>query len=410
MSSIRDMSGKWRSIGLLAVAELLVLSVWFSGAATLPAIRAETEITSLQASLYTSMLSVGFVVGTLVSAILGLADRWRPQTFFSAAALIGASANGALIWIDPASPLVPVFRFGIGICMAGCYPVGMKMVSTWARGDMGLLTGLLVAALTLGSGAPHLAQAFLSGIDWRLTLGATSTAALIGAVLVQVVVLGPNALKPAKFKPAAVLEAWRNRALRLANFGYFGHMWELYAVWGWMVVFLNASFTAWYGAGDPRVAFNASLLTFGVLGAGAIGAFLGGWLADRVGRTAVTMGAMGASTACCMVAGFLFGGPPWIMTVFCLFWGIVVIADSAQFSASVMELAEPERVGTMVTAQTSIGFMLTLITIHMVPEVVEIIGWEWAFWTVAIGPLLGFIAMGRLRRLPDAVKIAGGRR
>lgn len=410
MGSIQDMNGKWRSVGLLALAELLVLSVWFSGAATLPAIRAETEITSLQASLYTSMLSVGFVFGTLVSAVLGLADRWRPQTFFTAAAVIGATANGALIWIDPASPLVPVFRFGIGICMAGCYPVGMKMVSTWARGDMGLLTGLLVGALTLGSGTPHLAQAFLSGIDWRMTLGATSIAALIGAVLVQTVVLGPNALKPAKFKPAAVLEAWRNRALRLANFGYFGHMWELYAVWGWMVVFLNASFAVWYGAGDPRVSFSASLLTFGVLGAGAIGAFLGGWLADRLGRTAVTMGAMGASAGCCMVAGFLFGGPPWVMAIFCLFWGIVVIADSAQFSASVMELADPERVGTMITAQTSIGFMLTLVTIHLVPEVVAVVGWEWAFWVVAIGPLLGFVAMGRLRSHPDAVKIAGGRR
>lgn len=404
------MSGKWRSVLLLALAEVLTLSVWFSGAATLPAIRAETEITSLQASLYTSMLSVGFVTGTLISAILGLADRWRPQSFFGVSAVIACTANASLIWIDPASPLVPVLRFCIGVSMAGLYPVGMKMIATWARADMGLLTGLLVGALTLGSGAPHLAQAFLAGIDWRLTLGVTSAAALTGGVLVQFMSLGPNAMRRAAFKPSAVLEAWRNRALRLANLGYFGHMWELYAVWGWMVVFLNASFSRWYGAGDPRVGLNASLLTFGVLGAGAIGALLGGWLADRIGRTAVTMSAMGLSAGCCLVAGFLFGGPPWILALFCLFWGVVVIADSAQFSSSVMELADPERVGTMVTAQTCIGFLLTLIPIHMLPEVVALIGWEWAFWTIAVGPLLGFLAMARLRAHPDAVKIAGGRR
>lgn len=402
--------GKWRAISLLCIAEISALSLWFTGAATLPAIRAEYPISDLQASLYSSMLSVGFVTGTLISAILGLADRWKPQLFFCFAALLAGSANLAIAFLDPASPLVPVLRFLIGASSAGCYPVGMKMVATWAKGDMGLLVGLLVAALTLGSGAPHLSQAFLQGLDWRLTLYVTSGFSVFAALLVLGVRLGPNAMKPAKFRPAAVLEAWRNKALRLANFGYFGHMWELYAVWGWIVVFLTASFTVWYGEGDPRIGVNASLTAFGVMGMGAVGALVAGLLADRVGRTTVTMTAMALSAACCLVVGFLFGGPPLPMILLCLFWGVVVIADSAQFSSAVMELADPERVGTMVTAQTCIGFSLTLITIHLLPIAAEHIGWEWAFWIIAIGPMLGFLAMARLRAHPDAVKIAGGRK
>lgn len=402
--------GKWRAATLLCIAEISALSLWFTGAATLPAIRAEYPLSDLQASLYSSMLSVGFVAGTLTSAILGLADRWKPQMFFFCSALLAATANAVIAGLDPASPLVPTLRFLIGASMAGCYPVGMKMVATWAKGDMGLLVGILVGALTLGSGAPHLSQAFLQGLDWRLTLYVTSGFSVFAALLVLGVRLGPNAMKPAKFKPSAVLEAWRNKALRLANFGYFGHMWELYAVWGWIVVFLTASFTVWYGEGDPRVGVNASLTAFGVMAMGAVGALVAGLLADRVGRTMVTMTAMALSAACCLVVGFLFGGPPLPLILICLFWGVVVIADSAQFSSAVMELADPERVGTMVTAQTCIGFSLTLITIHLLPIAAERIGWEWAFWIIAIGPMLGFLAMARLRAHPDAMKIAGGKR
>lgn len=404
------MKGKAAAIALLAVAEVAALSIWFTGAATLPAIRAEVEISDLQASLYSSMMSVGFVLGTLTSAILGLADRWRPQYFFCGAALVAAAANALVATLDPASPVVPALRLVSGASMAGCYPVGMKMVSTWAKGDMGMLVGILVGALTLGSGAPHLSQAFLQGVDWRMTLFVTSAACALAGVLVLSVKLGPNAMPSAPFKPAAALQGWRNKALRLANFGYFGHMWELYAVWGWIGVFLYASYSAWYGEGDPRAAYYASLTAFGVLGAGAVGAFGAGLLADRIGRTTVTIAAMAMSAACCLTVGFLFGGPPGPIVALCLFWGVVVIADSAQFSSAVMELADRERVGTMVTVQTSIGFLLTLAPLHILPKAAELVGWQWAFWVIAIGPVLGCVAMARLRLHPDAVKIAGGRR
>lgn len=405
-----ELAGKWRAIVTLAVAELLALSLWFSASATLPAIRAETDLSDFQAALFTSMLSVGFVAGTLTSAVLGLADRIRPQIFFFWSIMVAAAANVAILGVDPASPLVPVLRFVTGACMAGVYPVGMKMVSSWARGDTGLLVGLLVGALTFGSGMPHLVQAYATGIDWRLTIIATSAAAVIAGFMALTVVLGPGFGKSAPFRADAVLQAWRNKALRLANFGYFGHMWELYAMWGWIGVFFHASFAVSWGADDPDVGKYAELAAFAVLAVGAVGAFGAGVLADRLGRTTITIWAMLLSGTSAVLVGFLFGGDPVWLVLLCLFWGVVVIADSAQFSSAVIELADPERVGTMLTVQTSVGFALTLISIHLLPEVVGWIGWEYAFSILAIGPALGVWSMWRLRQHPDAARLANGRR
>lgn len=405
-----ELAGKWRAIVTLAVAELLALSLWFSASATLPAIRAETDLSDFQAALFTSMLSVGFVAGTLTSAVLGLADRIRPQTFFFWSIMVAAAANAAILVVDPASPIVPVLRFVTGACMAGVYPVGMKMVSSWARGDTGLLVGLLVGALTFGSGMPHLVQAYATGIDWRLTIIATSAAAVIAGFMALTVVLGPGFGKSAPFRADAVLQAWRNKALRLANFGYFGHMWELYAMWGWIGVFFHASFAVSWGADDPDVGKYAELAAFAVLAVGAVGAFGAGVLADRLGRTTITIWAMLLSGTSAVLVGFLFGGDPVWLVLLCLFWGVVVIADSAQFSSAVIELADPERVGTMLTVQTSVGFALTLISIHLLPEVVGWIGWEYAFSILAIGPALGVWSMWRLRQHPDAARLANGRR
>ena len=405
-----ELAGKWRAIVTLAVAELLALSLWFSASATLPAIRAETDLSDFQAALFTSMLSVGFVAGTLTSAVLGLADRIRPQAFFFWSIMVAAVANAAILLVDPASPVVPVLRFVTGACMAGVYPVGMKMVSSWARGDTGLLVGLLVGALTFGSGMPHLVQAYATGIDWRLTIISTSVAAVVAGFMALTVVLGPGFGKSAPFRADAVLQAWRNKALRLANFGYFGHMWELYAMWGWIGVFFHASFAVSWGADDPDVGKYAELAAFAVLAVGAVGAFGAGVLADRLGRTTITIWAMLLSGTSAVLVGFLFGGDPLWLVLLCLFWGVVVIADSAQFSSAVIELADPERVGTMLTVQTSVGFALTLISIHLLPEVVGWIGWEYAFSILAIGPALGVWSMWRLRQHPDAARLANGRR
>ena len=391
------------------------MGLWFSMTAVIPALRREAGLGDFEAAMLSSAVSLGFVAGTLASAILGLADRLDPRRFFTASALLAAAANLAILGLAPDWSAVAVLRFLTGVCVAGMYPVGMKIIAGWARverghSDMGLLAGLLVGALTLGTGAPHLFNAF-GGTDWRFTIVLASALAAVAALLVNFVRLGPRHARSPRFEPAYILTAWRNKALRLANFGYFGHMWELYAMWGWLGVFLYASFSVSMPGDAADAARYAGLATFAAIGAGGfIGCLLGGALADRVGRTTVTMAALAVSGACSASVGFLFGGPAWALVALCLVWGASVVADSAQFSSSVMELSDPAHTGTMVTVQICVGFTLTLLALHLLPPLVDLVGWRYAFVFLVPGPVFGFAAMARLRAHPDAAKLAGGRR
>ncbi len=397
---------KWRAIALIAVCQIFALSLWFSATALIPVLKAEFELSGFQASLLTSSVAVGFVLGTLISAILSLADRIPPRAFFAAATFIAAGANVSIVFLDPISPVVILLRLVTGLCMAGIYPVGMKIISTWAEKDMGLLVGLLVGALTLGSAVPHILNLLdTSGLDWRVPLVAGSGLALISVILINFTKLGGPIPKAPKFDPALALYAWKYKPLRLANFGYFGHMWELYAMWAWIGVFLLESFRL-SGVEDPR--FDANLATFATIAVGGLGSLLAGLAADRIGRTTVTIAAMAVSGSCAVLIGFLFGLSPVLLTIVALIWGMSIVADSAQFSTCVIELSPPNMIGTMLTIQTCIGFLISLATIHLIPEFVDIISWNYAFAALAIGPLLGVMAMLRLRQLPESAKIANG--
>lgn len=394
------------SLSILLLAQVAAMGVWFSSSAAIADIKRHYTITSSDEALLTSVVQIGFVVGTTVSAILSLPDRHDPRRLFAVSALVAAIATGCLAFLPPTGTLVVVLRFTTGVCMAGVYPVGMRLAVTWANRDLGLLVGLLVGALTLGSASPHLLAA-TGDIRWQTIYGAASAFAVFAAVLIAFAGLGPNIKRATSIDLAKIAQCWRCRPIRMANIGYLGHMWELYAMWAWLSLFLHESFAA---RGLVHADTKAAWLTFAAVAAGSLGAWMGGFLADRIGRTSITIAAMAVSAACATLMGWLFNAPLITLIPVTLVWGISVIADSAQFSAAIAELAEPSSVGTILTAQTCAGFLLTLVSIHLVPEVQATFGWPGALTMLALGPAIGCVAMWRLRLDPESIRLAGGKR
>ena len=398
---------KAASVSIIAVCQVAAMALWFSASAVIPALVAEFRLSGFAQAALTSGVQAGFVLGCLASAFLGLADRVDPRRLFATSAAIGAVSNALLLAVDPASIGAPLLRVVTGVCMAGVYPVGMKLASTWAKGDMGLMVGILVGALTLGSASPYLFNA-LGGVNWRIPLAFASASALVAAILILFAGVGPNRAPSPRFDPQVVAAAWRDVPLRLANLGYLGHMWELYAMWAWIGVFFDASFALTLPAAVAPGA--AKLAAFATIAAGAVGSVGAGLMADRLGRTTITIVAMAVSGSCAATVGLLFGGDPAWLVALCIVWGVSIVADSAQFSASIAELSDRAWVGTMLTLQTALGFTLTLLTIHLMPYLIAALGWRHAFVPLAIGPAFGVFAMARLRAHPRSVALAGGRR
>lgn len=403
-----DARRRRRALLYLSLAELFALSLWFSATAVLPALSIEWQLSDSGRAGLTIAVQLGFIIGTLLSALGNLPDIYSPRILMAISAAVGAIANGALaLWVDNL-PTALVLRVVTGICMAGTYPPAMKIMATWFRDGRGVAMGILIGALTAGSAIPHLISG-ATELPWRQILLASSLLALLSCVIILVLVRdGPYRFPPARFDIRMAGAIFRERGLRLTCFGYFGHMWELYPMWAWIGVFLAESIQT-RGAND-YLGMHPSVAAFIVIAIGAIGCYIGGVVSDRLGRTTLTMAAMGLSGLCALLIGFTFGGPPGVTLAIAILWGITVIADSAQFSTAVTELSQPAYVGTALTIQTCVGFALTVASIWMIPVVVSRLGWRWAFAVLGVGPFLGVAAMARLRALPDSLKLAAGRR
>jgi MFS family permease len=391
MATAANPSHRRRILALVAVAELFGMSVWFTASAVAEPLRLRWQLAPAEAAWLTSAVQLGFVVGTALVALLNVADLVPERALVAASALSAAVANAALL-AAPTFGTAVATRFATGLFIAGVYPPAMKMVSTWFRDGRGLAIGTLVGALTVGKAAPYLVKA-LEGASVEAVVLSASAAAVVGAALIAFGYRpGPFPFPRRRFSWRLAGSLLRHRETTLAIGGYLGHMWELYAMWGWVPAFLAASLVARGEAAHPA----ADWLAFGAIASGGLGCLWGGWAADRVGRERVVQQALVASGICCLAVGFAFGAPAWALAALTWTWGFFVVADSAQFSALVTEVAPQDAVGTALTLQTSMGFLLTMVTLQLVPKLAELGSWRWAFPVLALGPAAGIVAIRRL--------------
>ena len=394
---------RWRMLALVSVAELLGMSLWFAGSAVSPQLQQRWGLTGSEIGGLATTVQLGFVVGTALTALLNLADIVPARRLFALSAIGGAIANATLV-VAPDYRWALVSRAAAGFFLAGVYPPAMKMAATWFLERRGLAVGTVVGALTVGKASPYLWHA-IPGLSVATIVLAASASALVAALLVGVWWKdGPHAFPARPFSWGLVASVVREPRWRLATGGYLGHMAELYSYWTWIPAFIAASAIASGNVADGGAGAAATppwvgVLAFATIAIGGIGCVWGGLVADRIGRARLASIAMAASGACALLIGLTFGRSPWILAPLALAWGFFVIADSAQFSVLVTESVPPHAVGTALTVQVCIGFLLTTLTIQLIPPVVARVGWEGAFAMLALGPALGIMALRRYQRL-----------
>ncbi|GAK10446.1 MFS transporter [Geomicrobium sp. JCM 19039] len=390
------MRSRWVALTVIVVAQLCALSVWFSASAVLPSLQEEWGLSVDQGWVVTVSVQLGFACGATVSALLGLADRYNPKRIFMVASIASGVFNGLLIFSSTLE-LALVLRFLTGFVLAGVYPIAIKLVSLWFQSFRSISIGILIAGLTLGSALPYLLLGFQTDLLWQTTILISSVLAIIaGLALFVLLPTKETKASSSKFSFRNIHYVVRNRKVMYANYGYWFHMWELYAMWTWLPFFLMASFTN----SDSSYSYFIAFVAIGIFG--GMGSFLGGVWAERMGKVRFTIIAMTTSSICAILIGLTFQQHPLLTALVAIIWGASIIADSGQFSALVSDYASPEYVGTALTMQLGVGFLLTAVSIYLVSVFVPVIGWGAVFLIISIGPLLGVFAMLRLEKMTQS--------
>ncbi|MFC0518698.1 nitrate/nitrite transporter [Mucilaginibacter angelicae] len=387
-----------RILPVIVLSQFFCTSLWFAGNAVMGDIAKQLQLEPSYLAYLTSAVQLGFITGTLVFAILGIADRFSPVRVFFTCALIAATINALACLPGTDATLILVLRYTTGFFLAGIYPVGMKIASDHYPQGLGKALGFLVGALVLGTSFPHLLKSLMAALPWRYVILSTSVlAALGGCAMILLVPDGPARKSGVVLSPAAFLQSFGNRQFRAAAFGYFGHMWELYAFWAFVPVMLTA-----YNVRFATAALNVSLLSFLIIGVGALACVGSGIISKYMGVKNVAVIALTISCVCCLVSPlFLFAGTAWLMIVFLLIWSIAVIADSPLFSTLVAQNADQQSKGTALTIVNCIGFAITIISIQLITALRTVENARYIYMILAIGPVLGLIALIRRRNVGE---------
>ena len=397
-------TGPHRAIGVIVLAQLLAVSLWFSANGTADDLALAWALQPADLGWLTNAVQAGFIAGTLVLSLTGLADRYPASRIFAVCACAGAGFNGLFALgahgLGTALPL----RFAVGLCLAGIYPLGMKLVVSWAPERAGAALSLLVGMLTLGTALPHGIRAAGAQWPWQAVVGASSVLALVGAILVGRLGDGPH-LRLGHTAPArmgAVLEALRVPAYRSAAMGYFGHMWELYAFWTLVPTFVVLGGVVAPGGSE------LPMWAFAVVGVGLPACIAGGWASQRLGSARVAALALTASALCCALFPLSVMWGRWAATGLLLLWGAAVVADSPHFSALSAKACEPRIVGSALALQNAVGFAITMVSIQLGTAQVRKQGAAIAWWLLP-GPVIGLMAMAPLwRRSPGSASSPPG--
>ncbi len=407
MTSQSESYRKYTALTLISLCLIGALSTWFSATVISPELSDMAQLSGSQEIWLTNGVQLGFVLGALTIAVLNISDIFSLTKLIGLCCTGAALANVLLIFSNGGGQIVAL-RFLTGAALAGVYPPCVKLIATWFKTGRGIALGTIIGALTVGSALPHLLRAMATEANWQSVIFVSSATTFLSGLLFALVVKeGPHAFARATFDPCQIFQVLRNRPLALVNIGYVGHMWELYAMWAWILTFARH-------ASDKFIIYPLSspeYLSFCVVAAGGIGCVIAGRLSDVYGRCLTTAGLMFISGFCAILIGYSIEVSPLFFATLAIIWGATVVADSGQFSAAVTELSDQRLVGTALTFQMAIGFGVTLLTVWLVPIMAQKSdSFQWAFLILCPGPIIGAIAMLLLRQRDEAALLANGKR